>query len=174
MLGRSTPLIFPVLLGMMLVMADQAQAHRLNAEASVLPNRSIQIESWFSTGEAAKGARVQVFRDGGQLLTEGRLDDQGIFIFSYKEPQALKIVISAGPEHRKELSIVASELPGAGQPDLAASAPSEGIPGVPVPLVKRESGISIKDVILGIAFLLAAAAFWLSWRNARKLRQPSS
>jgi len=160
MLGRAAPLTLPVLLcafSSALGTAGQAQAHRLIAEAFVLENQKIQIESWFSTGQAAGGAKVEVFQADGRLLTQGRLDEQGIFVFSYEVPQTLNVVISAGPEHRKELAIA--------EADLASTSAR------PVPLAERSSGISIKDVILGISFLLALAAFWLSLKNARKLRQ---
>jgi hypothetical protein len=161
MLGRAAPLTFPVLLcafSSALGTAGQAQAHRLDAEAYLLPNQKIQIESWFSTGQAASGAKVEVFQANGQLLAQGRMDEQGIFVFSYEVSQTLKVVISAGPEHRKELAV----------------SPTENLSARPVPLAERSSGILIKDVILGITFLLALASFWLSLRNARKLRQGNS
>jgi hypothetical protein len=166
MLGRAAPVTLPVLIcacSAALGTAGRAQAHRLNAEAILLPNQKIQIESWFSTGQAAKGAKVEVFEPSGQLLTKGLLDEQGIFVFSYGVAQTFKVVISASPEHRKELTIP--------EADLAARGPRQNFSAKPIPLAERSSGISVKDVILGVAFLLALSSFWLSLRNARKLRQ---
>jgi nickel transport protein len=177
MFGRSNPLTHSILLSALLSAlgaAGEAQAHRLNAQAFLLPNRKVQIESWFSSGDAAKGAKVEVFRPDGQLLTQGLLDDQGVFVFSYEAPQAFKVVISAGPEHRKELAISPADLAPALEPAADAVAPIKEISRGPVPLAERSSGVSVKDVILGITFLLALAAFWLSLRNTRKLRHNPS
>jgi hypothetical protein len=43
----------------------------------------------------------------------------------------------------------------------------------PQPLSDRSSRVHIKDVIIGLAFLMAAAGFLLSLRNAQRLRQLS-
>src|SRR5262249_47731665 len=121
--------------------------------------RTIQVESWFTGGEAAKGAKVQVFGAQEQLLTEGQLDGQGIFLFSYGEIPPHTVVISAGAGHRRVLSIAAEALERTTEAPLA-----------PVPLAERDSGSTVKDVLVGVGFLLALAAFVLSLRNARKLR----
>jgi hypothetical protein len=38
-------------------------------------------------------------------------------------------------------------------------------------LVERDSGFPVKDLMVGVGFVLAAAAFILSLRNAQKLRR---
>ena len=43
-------------------------------------------------------------------------------------------------------------------------------PSAAVPLAERESGTTVKDVLVGVGFLLALAGFVLSLRNAQKLR----
>jgi len=157
-----------------LLSAGAAQAHRLDAQAFVLPGQKVQIESWFSSGDAAKHAKVEVFRAGHQLLTEGQTDEQGIFVFPFARPESLQVVISAGAGHRKELAISAADLAPTAQPsnDVGAVAPvQEDAGGEPRALAKRETGAPIKDVITGIGFLLALGAFLLSLRNARQLRR---
>ncbi len=37
-------------------------------------------------------------------------------------------------------------------------------------VAERDSGVPVKDVLVGVGFLLAVAAFLLSLRNAQKLR----
>jgi nickel transport protein len=168
-----SPLILSTALLALVLAAGDAHAHRLDAQAFVLPNHQIQIESWFSNGDAATNASVQVFGAHGQLLTEGQLNPQGIFVFPYGDADHLKIVISAGAGHRKELALSISAL------TAAASAPEKATKSsvrdnaatpTPVPLAERAAGFPVKDVLIGIGFLLALAAFVLSVRNAQKLR----
>jgi len=147
------PVLLPALLAAV-VSARAAHAHRLDAQIFVLPNRTIQVESWFTGGEAAKGAKVQVFGAQEQLLTEGQLNGQGIFLFSYGDTLPHTVVISAGAGHRRVLSIAAGAL------DSPA----------PVPLAERDPGSTVKDVLVGVGFVLALAAFVQSLRNAQKLR----
>ncbi|MBV9123760.1 MAG: hypothetical protein JO112_10420, partial [Planctomycetes bacterium] len=172
--GPLTPPALPLALVLVLLGAGTARAHRLNAQAFVLPDQKVQIESWFSNNDVPHGAQVQVFRPDGQLLTEGTLNDQGIFVFSYERPEALRVVVSAGAGHRKELVIPEADLvrTAAAQAPASSSTGQADSPEVhPVPLADRSSGISIKDVLVGVGFLLALAAFVLSLRNARQLRK---
>src|SRR5438270_5816753 len=107
MLGRCRALIhLPVCLALpvALILAGNAHAHRLDAQA-FLKDGKVQIEAWFPSSGPAKGAKVEVFQTGAQLLTEGRTNEDGIFVFALKDPQSLRVVISDGSGHRKELSI---------------------------------------------------------------------
>lgn len=167
MLGRNAALIFPGLLSLALGLnvPNEARAHRLVVETNVLGGCRVQIDGWFdqvSGAVPAQGGEVEVYRQDGKLLTRGTLDDQGIFLFSFAEP--LRIVVSAGPDHRKEFVIDAA---------LLAQAPAGNrTEPVPVP-VDRSSRVSIKDVLVGLGFLLGLAAFVISLRNAKKLRDLS-
>ncbi len=126
----------------------------------MLPGGKVRVEAWFETGDAPHGAKVRVYRaDGSPLLPEpGELDKDGAYVFAYEKAEPLKVVIS-GEGHRKELLIPAAELSSPG------TSPPDGGPA-------RERGheFPIKDLLLGITFLLALAAFVLSLRNARRLR----
>jgi cobalt/nickel transport system permease protein len=153
--------------------AGNAQAHRLEAECKVLPGNKVRVESWFDlTGESPVGAAVQVFRPGKELLTEGKLDEKGLFVFPFTRAEDLTVVVSAGAGHRKEVTIPRADLMkaqsdeqppestnGSGQPDKESA----------VPLSSRATRIEIKDILTGLALLLAMAAFALAWRNARML-----
>jgi nickel transport protein len=150
--------------------SGNAQAHRLDAQAFLLPAHQIQIEGWFSDGGAAKGARVQVYRADGQLLTEGRLNEAGTFIFSFVEAEQLKVVVSAGAGHRREVRIAAADLTKGTNVNGKTGDPT-ALEAAPVPLTERIPSVPVKDVLVGVGFLLALAAFVLSCRNARQLRQ---
>jgi nickel transport protein len=150
-----------------LALAPAARAHRLEGEYRVLPGRKVQVEAWFETGEAAKGAKVRIYRaDGSPLFSEpGELDARGEYIFPYEKAENLKVVISAGEGHRKELTIPAAELSGPGPtPASAPQGPEE------TSARERAREFPFKDLLLGITFLLALGAFVLSLRNARRLR----
>jgi hypothetical protein len=131
----------------------------------VLPGSKVRVEAWFETGEAPHGAKVRVYRaDGSPLFAEpGELDKEGAYVFAYEKAEPLKVII-AGEGHRKELLIPAAEL----------SSPGTSSPGTPPPQEnparERAREFPIKDLLLGVTFLLALAAFVLSVRNARRLR----
>ncbi len=74
----------------------------------------------------------------------------------------MRVVIAAGAGHRKELSIPLTDLAGS---LIGLSKPQD--PSA----ADRSTRISIKDVLMGIGFVLALAAFFWSWRNARRLRE---
>jgi hypothetical protein len=94
---------------------------------------------------------VTVIRPDESILLQESLDEQGQFTFSYNKIEPLRIVISDRRGHRRERVVTEAEL-------LGSAAPA-------VP-----SGISMRDVILGITSLLALTAFVLSVRNMQKLR----
>jgi hypothetical protein len=155
--------------------AGSARAHRLEAEYRILPGGKIQIESWFDlTGASPKEGRVQVFRADGQLLTEGRLDGDGQFLFSFSDVGRLRVVVSAPGGHRKELEIPAAALKraqAAGESSSSAQTAEDGISSVPAAAADRSPRVSARDVLAGIALVFALAAFTLSVRNARRLRE---
>jgi cobalt/nickel transport system permease protein len=135
-----------------LLFARPALAHRLEGECRVLPGGKVQVESWFETGDTPRKATVKVYCSDGRLLTEGPLDEEsGKFLFSYDEPDNLKIVIDAPGGHRKELTLSRKELQDASPPPPAEA------PSLP------------RDVMAAVALLLGLAALVLSMRNARRL-----
>jgi hypothetical protein len=158
----------------LLVMADQAAAHGFIAKYRVQPNQQVRVEGWFDSGDPASGAKVKVLRADKSVLAQGRMNDEGVFLFSFKEQEPLVIVVDAGQGHGEELTL---------SPETLAKPSTETGPIRPTPptAVDTEPGAThtptpfpIRDVILGITFLLALAAFVISLRNAQALRKPSS
>jgi nickel transport protein len=172
---RSVTLPLVLLLSLLtgLVAPGTARAHRLEAEYRLLPSGRVQVESWFDlTGDSPQGATVQVFRTDGELLIEGKLDDKGLFSFQPRGAEALRVVVSAGAGHRKELIIPKAEteagtdrLPTPGATAGSDATPSDG------PFADRTTRISVKDVVAGLGFVLGLAAFVLGVRNSRRLAQ---
>ena len=87
------------------------------------------------------------------LVQEGDLDERGYYYFAFAEPMDLRIEVSAGEGHRKVLRIPATELGG-----VTVS-----------PTTSERGGVNYKDLLLGLALILATAAFVMSVRNARRL-----
>ncbi|HZU34263.1 MAG TPA: hypothetical protein VFA18_00055 [Gemmataceae bacterium] len=153
-----------------------AHAHRLVADYSVLSGRRVQVESWFDpTGNNARAAKVQVLRADGTVLAAGTMSDQGVFVFAYDRAEPLKVVVSAGKGHRAEVQIPESELqaPASGKATAPASSEAHDSnslqPGPP--RLSHRPRETWNDILTGIGFLLALAAFVLSVRNSRTLRK---
>lgn len=161
-------------LGLALFATGEVRAHRLDAQAFFLPEqKKVRIESWFDSGQLARGAKVQVFRKDGQLLTEGVLDQESRFVFSIDKAEPLRVVVNAGGGHRKELDIAAEDLQRSlpkETPSSTEKVASKGVPSTPVRVGERQGEQRIKDLLIGVGFLLALAAFVLSVRNARQLK----
>jgi len=86
-----------------------ARAHRLDAQAFLLPGNKLQIESWFSDGTVPRGAKVQVYRGEHELLKEGTLNDDGLVVFVLEKAEPLRILVLAGEGHLKELNVSAAD-----------------------------------------------------------------
>lgn len=125
------------------------------------------------TGDSPVGAAVTVYRQaGGSIVTEGKLDDKGLFVFTYSQKESLRVVVAAAGGHRKELEIPAADLLDGDSTSATVEtvAPPTTANAALEPFADRSSRVSVKDVLLGVAFLLALAAFGLALSNARKLR----
>src|SRR5262249_20617736 len=105
----------------LLAFVGPALAHRLEAAYRVLPDRRVEIESWFDipgeNGDTPRGAKVQVFHADGSLLTEGVMDSRGLFLFGFEKAEPLRVVVNAGQGHAKELKIPKDELEKLTSPD---------------------------------------------------------
>jgi cobalt/nickel transport system permease protein len=150
----------------LLTTAKLAHAHRLNAEFYVLPDRQIRIESYFQDDSIPREATVEVRREDGSLLVQGRVDDKGCFLFRFTQAESLHATIDAGAGHRITLVIPRDKLEPA--TDDAAPAAQGPFRGATTHDALREQ---IKDGLVGISFVLSVAAFVLSWRNSRRLRR---
>jgi cobalt/nickel transport system permease protein len=146
--------------------ANTAQAHRLNADYYVLPNQQIRIECYFPDDTAPQGATVEIRRSDGTVLATGTTDDKGCFVFHFTQAEPLEATIDAGAGHRKTIQIPRENL----QRD--AVGPGKQIESVEqMPFHGREAHDllreQIKEILLGVSFVLSVAAFFLSWRNRR-------
>jgi cobalt/nickel transport system permease protein len=136
-----------------LALAGPVRAHSLEIAYSVdLAAKRVTIKSFYETDDVPEKATVQVRRSDGSLLAEGPLDEKGQFRFSYGQAEDLSVHVRAPGGHRALRLIKAAELEGktAGEP----------------PRPSR-----LRDLLLGLAVVLGAGAFAMSWRNSVRLRR---
>ncbi len=101
------------------LMATSLLAHKVNVFAWV-EGDIIFVEGYFPGGKNAQNSLVEVFNQAGAKLLEGRTNEKGEFSFKTPEKTDLKIVLSAGMEHRNDFTVFAS--------DFAETAPSPAAP----------------------------------------------
>lgn len=148
----------PLTLAVLCLLPAIAHAHKLEGEFKVSPKeKKVRVETWFDlTGDAPKDARVKVLRADGTVLTEGQTDAEGRFAFTYEEPEPMRVVVTADDGHRCELRITEKAF---------------GLGSAPASPTDRPATVTLRDVIAGVALLLAAAAFVMSLRNGRRLAE---
>jgi hypothetical protein len=174
---------------LLLVVAGEAQAHRLEAQIFVRPFGFIQVESWYETGDIPKAAKVEVFGPGGEKLTEGRIDDKGAFVFSYTGTGPLRVVVNAGAGHLATEHVKPADLVRAAEGTRAictwvACATPSPAPLVATPLLveiraapslepitSRDTGPQYGKLLLGVGILLAVALGALGLRRLRGIRR---
>ena len=156
--GRSAVMLSSLIFLAIAAWPALAWGHRLEAEAQAKKIQKVKIESWFDLGGVPSGARIQVFRKiDNQLLLEHALNENGQFTF-YADWEPLRVVVSAGDGHQKELEIIPEEA-GDSSRDVTA----------PLPRADRSARVGLRDILAGVAFVLALTAFILSVRNNRRL-----
>lgn len=149
-----------------LIMPTPARAHRLKAECHVLPDNRVQVDGWYdTTGQPAEGAAVEVFCADLRVLARGKLDAQGLFVFTLAGNGPLRIVINDGQGHAAELQLSEAALAGSSLPEQRSDSG-----GTRRALSDRRPESPFKDILVGVGFLLAVAAFFMSLRNAHQLR----
>jgi hypothetical protein len=149
------------ILAVLLTVTPSARAHRLDADYKVLSGQ-VRIEGWFDIGdEPPAGAVVQVTHENGMTVVEGKLDEKGTFTFKFRRAENLRIVISAGAGHRKELRISAAEL--ARSVDSNHSMPAKVQTGAATSERRRSLLDLLMRTALGIGIIASAATFALAW-----------
>jgi ABC-type Co2+ transport system permease subunit len=163
--------------------AAPARAHVLHVECQLLANQQVQVSCWYSArpqSVPARQARVRVWRQADQqLLWEGQTDDQGLAVFPY--PRVEPLVVEAYQAGHRAQVILFAEDRGTKASPVSPSSPAEGPPPAAAPPAaapaqtwsswQQQEQPLWRDLLLGVSFLLALAAFVLSVRTAQRLRQ---
>ena len=145
---------------LVLLLPASASAHRMKAEARIdIQRQEVTIESWYETGDTPTNATARVTQSDGGVLAEGPTDSQGMFRFRFEKAEPLRVEITAPGGHRAIVRVTAKQLGGV---ELVESSGGH---------THEERGTRWSDLLVGVSFILAAAAFLLGLRNARALRQ---
>ena len=130
-----------------------AHAHRVSIFAWV-DGDTVYTESKFAGGRMVKEGVVRVFDMDGNLLLEGKTDDNGEFSFQVPKRVALRLELEAGAGHKNEWTIAAEELGEAQSEDdtRAENIPSENSsvpPDIvsPTPAVGGISGEEMEQIV---------------------------
>jgi hypothetical protein len=154
MRNRSAAVIAPFALLGILATARPAAAHRLDADASVRVVQKVRIEGFYSDDTRPRGAKIQVYHENEEKpFREDALDDEGAFEF-VADLKPLRVVILAGDGHTKELLVTPAVV------DVSS----------PVGPTEHRTHVPWVETLAGLGLLIGAAAFVLSLRNARRLR----
>lgn len=100
------------LLGILLLAVPRiANAHKVSVFAWV-EGDTVYIQSKFSGGRKPKGAPVEVYNAGGNLILSGVTNENGEFSFKVEEKDKaeMKIVLLIGVGHRAEWTIPAEDF----------------------------------------------------------------
>ena len=140
------------LVGCLLILWNESvDAHQVNLFAWV-EGDTVYVEGKFRSGKKVKAGKIIVTDPQGTELLKGTTDEEGEFSFKVPKKTDLKIVLLAGPAHRAEWTISATEFK---MPAARKSRAPEKSPG-------------IKEIIIGIGCILSLAGIGTYIRNRKK------
>jgi len=135
---------------------DPAWAHALDSSLERVAglNRTLELQSQFSSGEPAAGARVSLVAPDGASLPLGSTDPHGRLRFTLPAAAdaAWEVRVDQGPGHRDYLELPAAPAPASAQ----ASRPGR-------PLARLGAAV---DRAAGPLLLLGALVWWPRRRGA--------
>ena len=154
--------IFSLVLASILIVASAPQvlAHRLNVYAWV-EGGNVKVAAYYSRKSKPKNIPVYVYGPGGELMLEGKTDEEGAFSFRPTGICDLKIVVEAGDGHRAECNLTAADLEG-----VEIAAERGGAPGAAARTDDERAGdgfvIPVESnfprIVLGLLIVIAISA----------------
>jgi len=162
-----------LLLVLSLALVELVQAHGLSVHWEVRDGRLVIKAD--SDGEAAVGAGVEVRSAGDEVLATGKLDETGSWQWPIGVGGELTVVVDAGLGHRRSLTLTGEELRSAKAPASAPPVmvmdPDEVNHEHPAPVrgsSEEAQSLGLR-VVVGLTFVLALAAVWMSFGNMRRV-----
>jgi nickel transport protein len=119
-------------LTLMLLLASQALAHRVNIFAWV-EGEKVFVECKFPDGTKVNEGIIRVLDSAGKELLNGRTNDKGEFSFKVPKLDDVTIVLEAGMGHRADWPLSLQDLSQPGE------APKKALPAEPHPVSKTEA-----------------------------------
>ena len=106
---KRLPMGFTLVWLSLMMVVPPAHAHKVTLFAWA-EGDTVYTESKFSGGKMVKAGKVEVFDSSGNLLLQGRTDDNGEFSFKTPAITDLNIVLTAGMGHQNAWKLSANEL----------------------------------------------------------------
>jgi len=97
-----------VVLVFCLLTASSAWGHKVHVFAWV-EGDTVYTESYFSNGNKAVHAQIQVFNNYGKLIISGKTDKKGKFAFKLPACTDLRIVLNASEGHNAEFDLAVDQ-----------------------------------------------------------------
>jgi nickel transport protein len=93
---------------MMLLLPTLSLAHKVSVYA-FREGETVKGECYFADGSPCKKVKVELYDEKGVKVGEGLTDEKGLFSIKTQEKGKLKVLALAGPEHRAQYEIEASQ-----------------------------------------------------------------
>ncbi len=183
-------ILWRVLAGLLLLWAAPALGHKVNLFAFAEGER-VYVQGYFSDGKRPQGGKVEVFGPGGELLLQGRTDQEGEFTFPTPAVSPIEVVLEAEMGHTARMRLDLAEEVGGGGAGGQATAEGAGEADSPqevrrlerlieravtkavLPLAREvdalKSRVSTDRLLAGLGVILACLG-GVAYLQARRLR----
>jgi hypothetical protein len=141
--------------------STMARAHSLDATA-VVRDKWVEVEAYFSDDTPARDARVIVRDHAGQVVVEGRTDDQGKWHFGKPFPGPYTVTVDAGAGHSKTKKVLVPAVLPPGPTGPISDGPNRA----------EFTQFPWLRMTLGLAIIAAAAAAWVALRRSNSSDSP--
>jgi nickel transport protein len=95
-------------LGMVVFSCGRTDAHALGADCRIRDGR-VLLEAYFSDDTPARHAKVEVKDVAGNVVAEGKTDDEGRWSFALPSAGTYQVAVDAGMGHRTTIALAISE-----------------------------------------------------------------
>lgn len=163
-------------------------------------SEKVFVEGYFTDGVKPKNSDVTVSRLDGTVITSGKTDDSGAFVFDITDRNGIKVVLNAGMGHQTEYVLTAVELgsgSGSGSsasaatpkqssngPRTAESTPTFNEDGIRravaeavKPLAKEIDALKNKtrfsDIVGGLGLIIGLLGGFAYYKASQSARRPS-
>ncbi|MCJ7680358.1 MAG: hypothetical protein MUP70_06525, partial [Candidatus Aminicenantes bacterium] len=182
-------------LALLLFMGTSANAHGVHIFAWV-EGDTLYTDSYFNSKKKVKDGVIKVFDSSGNILLEGKTDDNGEFSFKIPGETALRLVLETGTGHRAEFLLEADEITGMADTPVPSKSSDDlqGPPSSPSQVetdrireiveetldtrlepitkalaeIRQNKGPGLTEVIGGIGYLLGIMGIILYFRAKKK------
>lgn len=129
------------------MLSSAVHAHKVNMFAYQEAGQ-VFVEGYFADGRKAQKSDVVVYDEQGELLLNGKTDDEGMFVFIPAQKGALRITLDAGLGHKTEYELSADEWeePNNSIPAVSTSAVSEPVQAV----ISNKAEMTTHSAIVGL------------------------